>query len=130
MNQLPTTLVEAEALVFVRRWIANCSEGDFIGLGLAPLHPDAGRALAGRMLRHAMQDADRLLAILDLAYAGWKDARDALDDVILDFASRGKPVPAPLVEYDMRVHKGQLPPISPRLRKANKSANILKDMFI
>jgi hypothetical protein len=130
MTQLPATLAEAEALDFARQWVATCSEGDFIGLGLPPLHPDAGRALTRRMLRHGMQDATTMLAILDLAYAGWQDARDALSDTIFDFANRGEPLPGSLVEYNTRVHKNRLPPISPRLRHAKKSANILQDMFI
>jgi hypothetical protein len=129
-KQLPATYVEAEALEVARRWIANCREGDFNDLGLPPLHRDAGPAFARRMLRHAMQDANSMLAILDLAYAGWRDARDALDDLIFECHNRGEPVPGCLVEYDTRVRKRQLPPIPPRLRGVRKSTNVLQDMFI
>jgi hypothetical protein len=125
---LPVTLVEAEALEFAREWIARGQEGDFIGLGCAPLHHDAGRAFARRLLgQFALLHPRNMLDLIETANAGWDEARFALVDLILEFTNRGEPLPAFLSTYNAHMVTGRVPP-SPRGQK--KSTNIVADIAI
>ena len=130
MINLPTTYteaVEAEALAFAREYVARSREGNFLDLGYPLLHPEVSKAFAQRMIRMALCDADIMLQIIDAAYLGWRDGRDALDNLILDLINAHQPLPSFLAEYNARRLKGTLPP---RLRGGQKSSNILQDMFI
>jgi hypothetical protein len=125
---LPVTLVEAEALEFARDWIARGREGDFLGLGYSPLHPDAGRAFLRRMIRQYALGPDRqMLTIIDCARAGWDDADLVLRDLILEYTNRGEPLPAFLATYNAEIVTGR---IIPRPRGRKRAANLLQDISI
>jgi hypothetical protein len=127
MIKLPTTFVEANALAFAREYVARCREGNFLDLGYPLLHNEVSKAFAQRMIKMAMRDADIMLQIIDAAYLGWRDGRDALDSLIFDLTNAHQPLPSFLADYNARRLKGTLPP---RLRGRQRSSNILQDIFI
>jgi hypothetical protein len=130
MINLPMTYAEAakaEALAFAREYVARRREGDFLDLGYPLLHPEVSKAFAQRLIRMAMLDADIMLQVIDAAYLGWRDGRDALDSLIFDLTNAHQPLPSFLADYNARSIKGTLPP---RLRGGQKSSNILQDIFI
>jgi hypothetical protein len=131
MNK-PMTLIpwqsarEAEALAFARERVAELARGDFLELGFPPLHPGVSRAFAQRMIVEAMRNADMMLQVIDAAYLGWRDGRDALDALIMELTNRHQPLPAFLAEYNARRLKGALPA---RLRGRRKSTNLVQDIL-
>jgi hypothetical protein len=130
MMTLPATyheVIGAEALAFARQWIARMREGDFLNLGCAPLHPDAGRRLLRRLIKHyALHDAASMLQIAEIA-AYWDDADIALRELIQEFHNRHQPLPAYLVTYNDRIIAGYAP-TRPRGRK--KASNFLQDFCL
>jgi hypothetical protein len=126
--QLPATLVEAEALNFARQWIATCKQGDFADLGCPPLHPEAGGRFVQRMMaQYAEHNGQQMHVIIDLAYAGIVEAREALDDLISEYLYRHEALPSFLADYVERTRRGRSPP---RMRGVKKSTNVLQDIFI
>ena len=105
MTNLSTTYaaaVEAKALAFARKYMARCREGDFLDLGYPPLHPEVSKAFVQRLIRMALLDADIMLQVIDAAYLGWRDGRDALDSLILDLTNAHQPLPSFLADYNAR----------------------------
>jgi hypothetical protein len=127
---LPVTyheVIEAEALGFARQWIAQMCEGDFLNLGCAPLHPDAGRRLLRRLIKHyALHDAPSMLQIVEIADQ-WDEADIALRELIQEFHNQYQPLPAYLVTYNDRIIAGYTP-IRPRGRK--KASHFLQDFVL
>jgi hypothetical protein len=128
MTQLPVTYNEVAAVDFARSWVKRMLEGDFLGLGLPPLHPQTGSALLRRMIQeYAMHDPGQMLLAIDLAYLGVEDARIALSDLILEFTNRHEPLPSFLAEFNARMIRGSLPA---RLRGQKKITNYIQDVCI
>lgn len=101
---LPATWIEASALQYAVEFIAACQQGDFLNLGCAPLHSDAGRALLRRFLKHyACQHAFNMDTLVASAQAGWEDADIALRQLIADHVDRGEPLPSVLAAYNVRL---------------------------
>ena len=123
---LPVPKAESDAEQYARDWIAVRRQGDLYELGLAPLHPDAGHALLRRMLKHfAAHDEKSMMIVLDIAYAGINDAREALVELILEYGNAGLPPPALLQEFNQRMLTGKM---SPALRGKSKADNVLQDL--
>jgi hypothetical protein len=101
--------VEAGALVVARDFIGRMKEGDFLNLGCAPLHPDAGRRLLRRLIqRYALNDSSAMLQVTEIAEQ-WDDAHIAICELIHEFHNRGKPLPAYLATYNDRIIAGYVP---------------------
>jgi hypothetical protein len=127
MTNLPATLIEAEALAFAREWIARCREGDFLGLGYAPLDKAAGHAFARRMIKgYALLHPLNMTEVADAARAGSDDADLALRELAAEMLDRGQPLPSVLASYTVEV----LHPRLPRLRGQKKAANLLQDVSV
>jgi hypothetical protein len=116
---------EADAIAFARNFVATCREGEFLDLGFPPLHAEVSRAFAQHMIKQAMRDANVMLQIIDAAYLGWRDGREALDGLILELTNAHQTLPAFLAEYNARRVKGVLPA---RLRGRRRSSNLVQDM--
>jgi hypothetical protein len=127
MTQLPATLVEAEALTFAREWIARGREGDFIGLGYAPLDPAAGHAFARRMIKqHALANPLNMAEVAECARRGSDDADLALRELAAEMIDRREILPAVLSAYTIKA----LHPDLRRLRGQKKAAHLLADISI
>jgi hypothetical protein len=130
---LPATYadgVEVEALAFARKWIASCREGNFIDLGVAPLHPEAGRAFTRRLVKqYALMHPFNMDEIVKCAEAGWDDADIALRELVAEYVDRGEAMPAVLAAYNVRlINPNYVQPTKPHGKK--KADNILKDMVV
>jgi hypothetical protein len=122
----PAPEVDSDAERFARDWIAVRRHGDLFELGLAPLHPDAGHSFFRRMLKHfAVHDEKSMMIVLDIAYAGINDAREALVELILEYGNAGLAPPALLAEFNPRMLTGKMSPI---LRGHSKAGNVLQDL--
>jgi hypothetical protein len=128
MTSLPATLVEAEALIFAREWIARGQEGDFIGLGCGPLDPNAGHVFARRMIKlHALGHPLNMAEVIHCAHHGSDDADLALRELAAEMLDRGDPLPAALAAYTIEaLHPAGLP----RLRGQKKASNLMQDISI
>jgi hypothetical protein len=124
--QLPSTLIEAEALQFAREWISRAQEGKFLDLGYPPLHRDAGRALARRMIKqYALMHPFNMTSVVDAAWVGCNDADLALRELAAEMLDCKEQLPAVLAAYTIKL----LHP-SPRLRGQKKATNLLQDITI
>src|SRR5262245_36123265 len=73
--------VEAAAIAFAREWLDDYRAG---------FEREANRVFARGMLKeYALQHPFHLSALADDARAGWGDARDAMDKLLVDFHARG-----------------------------------------
>jgi hypothetical protein len=126
MTKLPVTLIEAEALKYARDWIARMQQGDFLDLGLSPLHKETGHAFFQRMIRkYALSGAEPMLAMIDLADAGLEDARQALIELIGEYLNDHRPLPSFLADYNMRALTGRT-----AIRGKQKADNVIADIAI
>jgi hypothetical protein len=117
-----------EADRFALEWIAVRLQGDLFELGLAPLHPDTGHAFVRRVLKnYAASDEKAMLVVLDIAYVGLDDARQALIELILEYGNAHTLAPALLEEFHTRMLTGKMPPL---LRGGSKADHILQDIAI
>lgn len=127
-RRLPTTTTSTEAEQYARDWIAQRLQGDFLELALPPLHPDAGHAFFRRMLKHyAAGNEKSMMTVLNIAYAGIDDAREALIELILEYGNAHLPAPALLQEFNRRMLTNDMPPI---LRGKSRAGNVLQDLAI
>ena len=127
MTTLAQTMIEAEALMFAREWIADRRNMDFDGLG-PMLDPRTGRACLRAMLRiHALSHPLGMMNVIDYARAGWDDADDVMRVLIVEFMDRGERLPPSLYAYSMEIVR---PQAAPRPRGRAKASNFLQDIAI
>jgi hypothetical protein len=130
MTQLPETYhgaVEAEAKSFACQWLARMrEEGDFIGLGHAPLDPMTGRALSRRVLKSFALTSDiQMFYVTEAASAGDFDAHLVCRELITECINRGEALPAFLANYNAKIVHDTLP----QWRRARKKAtNLIQDI--
>src|SRR5688572_16560358 len=99
---LPRTTIEAEARAHASAAMANLRDGDFLGLGVDVLHPEAGRINLRRMLKQvALNHPLRMMWVIDNARAGWDDADLALRELAIEIVDRGEALPTALGAYVM-----------------------------
>ena len=99
-----------------------------MGLGLPPLHPATGHAYFRRIMKQqALRNPDAMLAVIDLAHAGWDEADLALRELIMEFTNRGEALPAFLVTYTAEVLTGR---VAAWPRGPKPTAHIIQDPAI
>jgi hypothetical protein len=130
MIQLPATYhgaIEIEAKSFARQWLARMrEEGDFIGLGHAPLDPMTGRALSRRVLKSfALTGDTQMFYLTEAASVGDTDAHLVCVELITECTNRGEALPAFLANYNAKIVHGTLPQ---RLRARKKATNLVQDI--
>jgi hypothetical protein len=120
--------IEGEALAFAREWVVRANEGDFFGLGCAPLHPDAGRLLLRRLIKGAALGNPFMMAdLVECAEGGWDDAGIALRELIAEFVNRNEPLPAVLAAYNIKLLD---PRRAPRTPGRKHGAQHLQDIAV
>jgi hypothetical protein len=105
MMQLPATYVEAEALAFTYDFLRALQQGNFIGLGNAPL--DADHALARRMYRLLIGVSPSATAqvIEKATVRGELAAHEALIEAIDEKTERNEPLGLELGFYNKHERK-------------------------
>jgi hypothetical protein len=104
MTTLPTTWLEAEAMQFAREWLAKCRAEDWQHIGTSMLDPAAGHIQLQQILKQrAMSHPFQMDALMHDARCGWRDAHEALCELIAEFAGRGEPLPPQLASYTIEV---------------------------
>ena len=103
MIKLPTTFVEADALMFARGWIAGFARGNPWS-GDSALSADASRALLRHMAQSALQFTPIRMHIIEAAKAtGDPDAIEVLRALLLECKAKRVDMPSDLIAYDMHV---------------------------
>ena len=120
MTQLPATMVEVEALIFAREWIAQAREPNGI------FHPNAEEIYETLSMKQWAQShpfhADD---IVYFANNGSREADLALRELIAEYTDRGEPLTAILGAYNIRlINRGRRRP------GPAKAANFMRDLGI
>jgi hypothetical protein len=112
MTTLPATFADAaemQARALAREWIARAQTGDFIGLGCAPAHPEAGQRFVRRLMAMGARDSNFMFALVEFALAGWDDAIAVVDGLISEHVNHYRTLPAFLAYYDQKIRAGHRP---------------------
>jgi hypothetical protein len=104
---VPVDPIEAAALEFARGWLARMREGNFMGLGGAPLDPIAGHVFAKRWCRFVAQAHPQGASqVVDLAIVhGERCAHEALVELIDEKTDRNEPLGAVFGAYSIRLRR-------------------------
>ena len=108
-SQLPTTLIEAEAVAFARAEIDWYRDNPIpmFGIDVRFLDRDDARRFARHTVKtHALHHPTNMMMICDYARAGWDLADEALREAIIEFLDRGELLPTYLASYNMEVARG------------------------
>ncbi len=118
----------AEAVTYARDLFerARVDEVDALfGIKVNWLEKAGNRRFAIEMIKRFMQSrTENLMAVVDVARAGWGIADEALREVILDHLNRGEQMPAYLAAYSMEVVGKR----TPRQRGKQKADYLLRDL--
>src|SRR5262245_18197890 len=129
--RLPATYadaVEIQARAVVRDRLAQAQEGDFIGLGCAPAHLEAGQRLVRRLMTiGSYYDSSFMFALVECALAGWDDAIAVVNDLIREHHNYFQPLPAFLAYYDEKIRAGYR---VRRPRGPKRTTNFMLDVVI
>lgn len=110
MTRLPATLVEAEALEFVRLHIAHVKAGKLKLRGLTAGRwfdgSESERACRLALADWALLDAANLMDAVQFARAGFELWEDVLREMILEYKNQNREMPTYLRAYDMELTRG------------------------
>jgi hypothetical protein len=124
MTNLPATMVEAEATQYAREWVAKCLAEDWQHIGISMLDPAAGHIQLRQILKQlAMSHPFQMDALMRDARCGWRDAHEALGELIAEFAGRGDSLPPQLASYTIEILNPSAPP-----RGREKADQFLQDI--
>jgi hypothetical protein len=100
-----TAMLEAEALAYTRHNVRMIRDEKirFFGLELSWLAKADNRRLAVQMMKNGAARPLFLMDLCNLARAGWPIADEALRELIVEYQSRGEPMPTPLAAYTMEI---------------------------
>lgn len=122
-----TQVVATEAKAFADDYLAALKTGQpFSIVPHTPLDPEAPRALLQWALKGlALSNPANLNEVCHLARNGLDDARTVLTEIIGEITSRGEPLPAVLVGYNLDAHQGHL---GPKRSGRRKASNVLQNI--
>jgi hypothetical protein len=108
MTKLLATLKSTEALAYARRLIkrghrTDESSGSFF-------ESPQSREFVRDFISIMMMTPDGRLRLVELARIGEEDAQEILRVALLEFKSRGEPLPPEFAGYDMELTAGMVPP--------------------
>lgn len=124
------TLYDAEAAAAqqfadeqVQKWLDG---GDFFGIGVSGLRPEAGHLFGRQILKQlAMADDCKMIEIINAARNGCEDAQIAMRELFIELRNQGRPVPVALDAYSLElVH----PRLQRRTHGPKKASYILQDV--
>jgi hypothetical protein len=129
-TNLPATFadgIEIEARALAREWVARAQTGDFIGLGCAPAHPEAGQRFVRRLMAMGANESSFMFALVEFALAGWSDAIAVVDGLISEHVNYFQPLPAFLAYYDQKIRAGHR---AQRPRGPKRTNNFMLEILV
>jgi hypothetical protein len=107
MTKLLATLKSTEALAYAQRLIKRGHRTESSG---SFFESPQSREFVRDFISIMMTTPEGRLGLIELARAGEEDAQTILRTAILEFKSRGEPLPTELAGYDMELTAGMVPP--------------------
>src|SRR5262245_52327640 len=138
MDRLPTKRdeVETQAYALACDWVRHHgaspsrNPGERPWLGVSPLKPAFGTLVMRDTLRGYMMAGGRAqLEVIEMARAGWDQARAVVEDLISEHESRHNALPSELAAYSMALRAGLLPDW-PQLTGPRREHRLFRDQFV